>query len=143
MYKQPTFTIRCRLVIAICLALSGCQQSATPTSADTACSKDRQGFWAGTLTQQGVTSHMYGTHRLSGWALDGSPLTATRQKPYAVSSDTLDLDRWIGDPVVITGELVPGYPVDGGPPYIRALCIEWDQAMGRSEERKSRPSTHP
>lgn len=67
----------------------------------------------GTVEEQGITSYQYGTHTISG---DG--------KFYALKSETIDLDQYIGETVSIKGENIAGYPVDGGPEYLMVLEIE-------------------
>lgn len=67
----------------------------------------------GTVEEQGITSYQYGTHTISG---DG--------KFYALKSETIDLDQYIGETVTIKGEKIAGYPVDGGPEYLMVLEIE-------------------
>ncbi|MBN2727614.1 MAG: hypothetical protein JXR53_00150 [Bacteroidales bacterium] len=58
---------------------------------------------SGVLQQQGITTYQYGTHICGG---------------YALRSNTIDLDVYVGQYVTVKGEKVPGYPVDGGPDYL-------------------------
>ncbi|PLW92203.1 MAG: hypothetical protein C0592_11985 [Marinilabiliales bacterium] len=68
------------------------------------CSKENQKIEvSGTLQQQGITTYQYGTHICGG---------------YALRSNTIDLDLYVGQYVTVKGEKVPGYPVDGGPDYL-------------------------
>lgn len=69
----------------------------------------------GTVQKQGITTYMYGTHVLK----DESGKTL-----YALTSDRVDLDRYVGRKVTVRGDLVGGYPVDGGPPYLRVAAVE-------------------
>lgn len=52
---------------------------------------------------------MYGTHVL----VDGNGRIL-----YALKSNRLDLDRYVGKEVTVSGELIGGYPVEGGPEYM-------------------------
>jgi len=52
---------------------------------------------------------MYGTHVLVN--SNGATL-------YALKSDTFKLDLYIGRSVTVSGELLEGYPVSGGPEYM-------------------------
>lgn len=67
----------------------------------------------GTIQEQGMTSYQYGTHTLTN-----------SETFYAVKSDSIDLNNYLNQEVTITAEKVEGYPVDGGPEYLRVLSIE-------------------
>ncbi len=69
----------------------------------------------GTIKQQGTTTYMYGTHIL---------LNETGQTSYALKSDTINLDNYIDQRVAVTGNLIAGYPVDGGPDYLNVISIQ-------------------
>jgi len=62
----------------------------------------------GTITRPEMTTYMYGTHALVE--------AGSKRTSYALSSKTIDLDRYVGRYVHVSGSQVPGYPVDGGPP---------------------------
>tara|TARA_B100001778_G_scaffold303901_1_gene281502 strand:+ start:192 stop:491 length:300 start_codon:yes stop_codon:yes gene_type:complete len=62
----------------------------------------------GTIQKQGITSYMYGTHFISG---------------YALRSNSILLDNYINYNVTIVGYKIDGYPVDGGPEYIEVTDI--------------------
>jgi hypothetical protein len=59
-----------------------------------------------------MTSWMYGSHVLIGG--EGKVL-------YALKSGGPDLGPWEGRRVRLHGEPVEGYPVDGGPSYLRVI----------------------
>jgi len=61
----------------------------------------------GTIESQGITSYQYGSHVLN-----------SEDEFYALKSETLNLDEFIGKEVIISGSKIEGYPVDGGPDYI-------------------------
>lgn len=61
----------------------------------------------GKIESQGITSYQYGTHVLK-----------TKNEFYALRSDKIDLDKFIGKKVTVSGSRIDGYPVDGGPLYI-------------------------
>ena len=65
----------------------------------------------GTIKKQGITSYMYGTHVISG---------------YALRSDLISLDDFIDRNVTIIGYKIEGYPVDGGPVYIEVTDLVCD-----------------
>lgn len=67
----------------------------------------------GTIEQQGMTSYQYGSHTLTG---EGDIY-------YALTSEAVDLDNYLGEEVTIRAEKVEGYPVDGGPDYLRVLEV--------------------
>ena len=63
----------------------------------------------GVLEKPEVTAYMYGTHAITDEA-SGTP--------YALKSTAdgcVDLDRYVGQRVAVTGWVVPGYPIDFGP----------------------------
>ena len=69
----------------------------------------------GTIKEQGTTTYMYGTHIL---------INDIGQTSYALTSDTINLDNYIDQEVTIKGDLVDGYPVDGGLDYLNIKSIQ-------------------
>jgi hypothetical protein len=69
----------------------------------------------GLLRRQGLTNYQYGTFIL----LDTAGRTL-----YALRATTLDLDAYADHPVHLTGMLVPGYPLSGGPPLLDVTDIQ-------------------
>jgi hypothetical protein len=69
----------------------------------------------GILERQGITTYQYGTHVL----LDTAGKTL-----YALKSESLQLDLYIGKKVELKGKLVEDYPVDGGPSYLEVIRIK-------------------
>lgn len=69
----------------------------------------------GTMQHQGITTYMYGTHIL----VDRSGKTL-----YALRNSTLDLNTYIDKYVEVSGTLVAGYPVDGGPPLLDVSMVQ-------------------
>ncbi|PRX40111.1 hypothetical protein [Salegentibacter salegens] len=61
----------------------------------------------GTIESQGITSYQYGTHTLN-----------TEDEFYALKSEKVELDHYVGMEITISGSKIEGYPVDGGPDYI-------------------------
>jgi len=61
----------------------------------------------GTIESQGITSYQYGSHVLN-----------SEEEFYALKSEILNLDEYIGTDVTVLGSKIEGYPVDGGPDYI-------------------------
>lgn len=70
---------------------------------------------AGVIEKKGVTSYMYGTHVLKSNDIGG--------KSYALKSDVINLDQYVGEKITVTGEFISGYPVDGGPDYVNVESI--------------------
>src|SRR5688572_31777494 len=69
----------------------------------------------GTVEMQGHTTYQYGTHVLldeSGYVL------------FALRSDKLNLDDYIGRTVSLSGHLVKGYPVENGPEYLEVTKVK-------------------
>ena len=67
----------------------------------------------GTIQEQGMTSYQYGTHTITN-----------SETFYAITSDSLDLNDYLNREVTIRAEKIEGYPVDGGPEYLRVLKVE-------------------
>ena len=67
----------------------------------------------GTIQEQGMTSYQYGTHTFTN-----------SETFYAITSDSIDLNEYLNREVTIRAEKVEGYPVDGGPEYLRVLEVE-------------------
>lgn len=70
----------------------------------------------GTIKSAGITTYMYGTHVLKD---------ANGKTLYALKSDKIDLDEYAEVAnVTVKGDLVSGYPVDGGPEYLDVKKVE-------------------
>jgi hypothetical protein len=72
----------------------------------------------GTLEKPEVTVYQYGTHAMTDEA------SGTY---YALQSEVVDLDAYVGQRVTVYGTLVPGYEngqVEGGPPLINVTRVE-------------------
>lgn len=67
----------------------------------------------GVLSKQGITTYQYGTHVLT----QDSTI-------YALKSTAVNLDKYINQTVTITGDLVKGYPLSGGPLYIEVKSVK-------------------
>ncbi len=93
------------IVIAVMLAL-------TLTLADPALAQEESALATGTLERQGITTYQYGTHVISDEASGAF---------YALNSDIIDLDAYIGQRVTVYGIPAPGHEsgqVEGGPPLV-------------------------
>lgn len=71
--------------------------------------------YSGTIEPAGITSYQYGTHRLE-----------TGNEFYALKSEAVDLARYEGRKVSIIATKVEGYPVDGGPVYLKVKKVKTD-----------------
>lgn len=69
----------------------------------------------GIIKKQGISAYMYGTHVL---------LNDNGKILYALKSVNIDLDKYIGQKVMVKGDLIEGYPVEGGPNYLNVKTIE-------------------
>ena len=69
----------------------------------------------GRIEAAGMTTWMYGSHVL---------VSAAGEIRYALKSASLELSRWEGERVRLQGVPVSGYPVDGGPPYLRVIEVK-------------------
>ena len=68
----------------------------------------------GTMQDAGITTYQYGQYAL----VDKSGHTL-----FALRSSKLDLAQFVGKSVKITGTLVSGYPVDGGPKFLDVKSV--------------------
>ena len=68
----------------------------------------------GIIHKTGLTSYQYGTQTLND--SNGKLL-------YALISSTIDLDNYENKDVIISGNFVKGYPVDGGPKYLNVTIV--------------------
>ena len=71
----------------------------------------------GVMEKPEGTTYQYGTHGISDWD----------SGYYALQSDTVDLNAYIGQKVNVYGTLVPGYEnaqVEGGPPLVEVTRVE-------------------
>jgi hypothetical protein len=69
----------------------------------------------GIIQLQGITTYQYGTHVLVD--KDGDTI-------YALRSEGIDLDGYRDKKVKIVGIKIEGYPVDGGPDYLKVRSIK-------------------
>jgi hypothetical protein len=79
---------------------------------------------AGLLERLEATTYQYGTHELTNEAGETS---------YALQSNVVDLDGYVGERVTLYGALVPGYEdgqVEGGPPLIDVYTVEPEGGPG-------------
>ncbi len=63
----------------------------------------------GTIERTGITTYMYGEYKL---------VESAKNIVYALRSSTLDLSKYVGQHVEVTGTKISGYPLDGGPVYL-------------------------
>lgn len=74
----------------------------------------------GVVKKQGMTSYMYGTHAL---------VNENGRTLYALKSDRINLDPYVGRRVTVSGELIKGYPVENGPNYLNVESLR-DEGSG-------------
>ena len=61
---------------------------------------------------QGITTYQYGSHGISN-----------DTQAYALRSQTIVLDDYVGQSVTIKGEKIEGYPVEDGPDYLEVIEV--------------------
>lgn len=113
---QLTLLLFCTLPL-----LNSCKSTTTlPAEQTTDNNKPSVGVQAkGMILQQGITTYQYGTHVLND--KDG-------KTTYALKSETLKLDNYIGKTVELEGIPVEGYPIEGGPEYLEVTKIKkWEK----------------
>lgn len=76
-------------------------------------SMNKKTKYSGLIEATGITTYQYGSHTLK-----------TNDSIYALRSESLDLTQFEGDTVKIIAEKIQGYPVDGGPVYLKVLKLE-------------------
>lgn len=69
--------------------------------------------YQGTIQSSGITTYQYGTHILE-----------TTDTFYALKSDNIDLDDYVGRQVTISATQIEGYPIEGGPVYLNVENIQ-------------------
>lgn len=67
----------------------------------------------GTVQESGMTTYQYGTHTLQ-----------TSDRKFALKSDSLDLNIFVGQKVTVKGTKVEGYPVENGPELINVINVK-------------------
>ncbi len=115
-----TFEVDCRLVSSS----EASQETGAPAEEEPTSDGDRDdpnaapGPATGVLEKPEATTYMYGTHAITDEA------SRTR---YALRSEDVDLDAYVGERVTVHGTLVPGYEsgqIEGGPPLLNVTRIE-------------------
>lgn len=82
------------------------------------CEENKYISCEGVIQELEVTTWMYGTHIIYGTAAN-----RTENVRYALRSDNFDLSEFMLEPVLVEGQLIKGYPIDGGPEYINVDAI--------------------
>jgi hypothetical protein len=77
--------------------------------------------WSGTISKAEMTSYQYGTHQLTGICLEDTK--QKENKIFALKSDKILLDNWMGKKVLIKGNKVKGYPLENGPELIEVINV--------------------
>lgn len=83
--------------------------------------------WTGTIAKQEMSYYQYGTHTLNANVLESNHENSNKKIIFALKSDKINLNKWIGKNVIITGRKIEGYPIEGGPDYINVTQIEENQ----------------
>lgn len=75
----------------------------------------------GALQKPDATSYGYGTHAITD---------EQSGCQFALQSEQVDLDRYVGERVTVTGTTARGYPVDGGPVLLNVREVERARSGG-------------
>lgn len=103
------------LLIGFAAGFSACKSTTSVPATQANENKTPQGVSAsGIIQQQGITTYQYGTHILVD--VNGKTL-------YALKSDIIPLNKYIGRKVQLQGVPVEGYPIEGGPEYLEVVTI--------------------
>ncbi len=86
---------------------------ATLTACNTVEQDSEDNRYTGKITQTGITTYQYGTHTLTN-----------DDTFYALTSETVDLDKYVGKRVTLKAKEMEDYPVDGGPEYLKVTAVE-------------------
>lgn len=81
--------------------------------ADTCSNQEKLIKVTGTIQEQGITSYQYGSHVIS-----------STDTTFALKSEKVDLNNYIDKKVTVFGKKVEGYPVDGGPEFLKVMKIK-------------------
>ncbi len=79
----------------------------------------------GVIEKPDATTYMYGSHAITD---------ESTGEQYALESESVDLDAYVGERVTVSGAPVPGYEngqVEGGPPLLEVSRVE--EAAGSTE----------
>ena len=101
------------IVLIFVAMIASCGEDQSPTAIEPNEKFETQTA-IGVIKNQSLSSYMYGTHRLC---------ENCGNTKYALQSTKINLDNYIDKTVRIEGELVAGYPVDGGPKLIEITNI--------------------
>jgi len=103
LYTNPTKDNNWKGVLAplLLILLVSCSQTVYQVSLE------------GTLITPGLTSYQYGSHQL-----------ISIDSVYALRSSSLDLKKYETKEVNIFGQLVDGYPLEGGPALIEVIKVD-------------------
>jgi len=104
--KLMKFTLFFAAILSLTFFLfSSCEKDETAETPETI-------ECTGILQIQGITTYQYGSHIISN-----------NEFFYALRSQTISLDNYVGETVTIKGEKVEGYPIEGGPDYIEVTEV--------------------
>lgn len=121
-------TLSAAVLICLSFGTSFAQQKSTPQKSKISRTKQIKFYWAGVLQKQGMTAYQYGTHVLKGKSLAGEP-----NQPETIfalkAGKKINLNKFAGKKVIITGKKVDGYPLESGPELIEVSAIELDKVM--------------
>lgn len=122
------FVLSAAALICLSSANSFAQKKAATQKSKTGQTKQTKFYWAGVLQKQGMSAYQYGTHILNGKSLSGKP--DQPETTFALKAGKkINLNKFAGKKVIITGKRVDGYPLESGPELIEVSAIELDKVV--------------
>lgn len=116
--------------VLICLSSNNsfAQKKVILQKPKTSHTKLAKSYWAGVLQKQEMSSYQYGTHTLNGKPLYANP--DQEKTTFALKAGKrINLNKYAGKKVIITGKKVDGYPLESGPELIEVSAIELDKVV--------------
>lgn len=79
------------------------------------CKKDKTEYveFSGEVKKLEASFYMYGTHTIISNDIN-----------YALTSKTVDLDKYLNKQVTLEAVKIPGYPIEGGPDYYNVTKVK-------------------
>ncbi len=106
------------LIVCMCILIFAACKSTTSTSISSSQLNENKSATtataSGIIQEQGVTTYQYGTHVL---------LDMQGNTQYALKSNIIKLNNYIGKKVTVQGVPVDGYPIEGGPEFMEVVTI--------------------
>ncbi|QDC44095.1 copper resistance protein NlpE N-terminal domain-containing protein [Methylophilus medardicus] len=131
-YSLIKTVVRC---LACLMAMAGVHVATQASPHASSSGDEAQVLVQGVLEKRTISSWQYGTHQLTGDFFQAEATAMAPRKVFALKSEQINLDPFLGQEVAITGKAIAGYPVDGGPDFIEVIAVAMSQkqASGRQQ----------